>query len=117
MRQILYKKKHSVRHRSKMISISEQNEDSECRTRVRKSFVYIVTRVDEIAKSIADPEIFIKKSFDSKLLSERFSFRVRGAFFMTQDRYLFKVEFCHTLKINIIWFNKSFSPKKSVTLT
>jgi hypothetical protein len=84
---------------------------------VRKSFVYIVSPVDEIEANVRAPEIDIKKSFDTKKREEKFSFRVKGEFSITQGRRQFKVDFCHTLKIDIIWKGKIFSPKKSATLT
>lgn len=117
MKDILYKKKESLRNRRKMISIIEHSEDEQCRTAVHKSFVYIVTRADCLENNVERPEIFIRKAFDNKLLEEKFSFRVKGCFYMTKDRFIFKVEFCHTLRIDIVWKDKVFSPKKSVTLT
>ncbi len=117
MRDILYKKKESLKHRRKMVSIIEHAEDDQCRTSVHKSFVYLVNRADCIEKGIEKPEIFIRKVFDTKLQEERFSFRVKGCFYMTRDRFIYRVDFCHTLRIDIVWKNKVFSPKKSVTLT
>lgn len=116
MRQIEYKKRQSLKHRRKMIAITERAEDKDCRTHVRKSFVYVVRRVDHIEHT-PDPEIYIQKQLDTKLNIERFCFRVKGSFYMTRERHTFKVEFCHTLKINIVWKKINFSPKKSVTLT
>lgn len=117
MRNITYKKKQSLEHRRKLISISENSEDKECKTYVRKSFIYILTKAEEMAENYNPPEVFIKKRFDTKSLNERFSFRVKGAFYLNKERNLFKVDFCHTLRINIVWKSKIFSPKKSVTLT
>ena len=117
MRNIIYKKKQSLEHRRKLISICENSEDKECKTYVRKSFVYIVSKAEGMEEIPNPPEIFIKKRFDTKSLVERFSFKVKGSFYLTKERILFKVNFCHTLRINIIWKSKIFSPKKSVTLT
>ena len=117
MRNIIYKKKQSLEHRRKLISICENSEDKECKTYVRKSFVYIVSKVENAEEHPNPPEVFIKKRFDTKSLTERFSFRVKGAFYLKQERSVVKVNFCHTLRINIVWKSKIFSPKKSVTLT
>ena len=117
MRDVLYKKKESLKYRRKMISIIEHSEDDQCKTAVRKNFVYIVTRVDGVEKSIEKPQVFIRKELNKKTQEEKFSFRVKGSFYMTRDRFIFKVDFCHTLRIDIVWKNKIFSPKKSVTLT
>ena len=117
MRRILYKKMTSLLNRSKAVSVSETSEDKECKTYVRKNFVYIVTPdVEPQGEEISPPDIYIKKSFDSKTKEERFSFRVKGSFFITRERAIYKVSFCHSLSINISWKLKVFSPK-SVTLT
>ena len=117
MRHILYKKRQSIKNRRKVISINEHTEDKECKTNVRKSFAYVVSLANPDEKTLIEPQIYIKKSFDSKSQVEKFSFRVKGAFYMNKERYTLKVDFCHTLKIDISWKNKVFSPKKSATLT
>ncbi len=117
MREILYRKKQSLKTRRKIISLSERAEDTECRTHVRKSFVYIVTKVTEVKETLAQPEVFVKKAFNTKTKEENFSFRVKGSFYMNRDRVLFKIDFCHSLRIRIVWKTKNLSPKKSVTLT
>lgn len=117
MREILYKKRQSVKYRRKVIAIDESNQDKDCRTHIRKSFAYIVALANPADKALQEPEIYIKKSFNTKRQIEQFSFRVKGAFYMEKDRYVLKVNFCHTLKIDINWKNKVFSPKKSATLT
>ena len=117
MRKILYKKMTSLLNRSKAISVSESSEDKECKTYVRKNFVYIVSPdAHPEMEEINPPDIYIKKSYDTKTKEERFSFRVKGCFFITREQAFFKVCFCHSLNINITWKAKIFSPK-SVTLT
>ena len=107
----------SLLNRSKAISVSETSEDKECKTYVRKNFVYIVSPdVEPQEQTINPPDIYIKKSYDSKTKQERFSFRVKGSFYITRERAFYKVSFCHSLTINITWKLKVFSPK-SVTLT
>lgn len=117
MRTIEYKKRHSLKHHRKVISINENNEDKDCKTRVHKSFVYVVRNVARATDPLKEPHIFIRKRFNSKTREENFSFKVKGAFYMTRDRGLFKVDFCHALRIAIEWKDQIFSPKKSATLT
>lgn len=117
MREILYRKKESEKKHRKMISINEHTEDGECKTHIRKGFVYIVRKVEQIDKKVAKPEIYIVKSIDSKTRVEKFCFRVKGSFYLTKDRSIVQVDFYHTLRICLYWKNKIFSPKKSVTLT
>ena len=117
MRKILYKKKQSIPHRRKCITIDEKAEDKDCKTHVRKNFIYIVRKIKKTQKKFAEPEVYIKKTFDSKSCVEGFSFRVKGSFNINRVRNTFNVDFCHTLKIDIKWKNKTFSPNKSATLT
>jgi len=117
MRQLVYKKRQSLRNRRKGIAIHEFSEDKDCKTQVRKNFAYKVTRVEQVEGPGERPQIFILKEFNTQTKEEKFTFRVRGDFFLTRDRYVFKVEFCHTLRIGIHWKKNIFSPKKSVTLT
>ena len=117
MREISYRKKQSLKYRRKAIGIKEANRERDCVTRVRKNFVYILTPVRHAQPATEKPQIFVRKSFDSVKRQEKFSFRVKGVFFMARDRNIFRVDFCHTLKIGIVWNKDAFSPKKSATLT
>ena len=117
VREILYKRKQSLKTRKKVISLREKAEDKDCKTIVNKHFVYIVSRVDSMEEQLASPDVFIKKSILTKSKTEKFSFRVKGSFYLNKDRMIYLVGFCHSLKILIEWKQKDFSPKKSVTMT
>ena len=116
MRRILYRKMTSLQNRSKAISVSESSEDKECKTFVKKSFIYIVTPHIDADEQAFFPDIFIKKSYNTRTREEKFSFRVKGLFYLNRDETIFRVDFCHTLHIHITWKPKVFSPK-SVILT
>ncbi len=117
MREIAYRQKHSLKYRRKMIGINEVTKERDCTTRVRKNFVYILTPVRHVQPSTEKPQIFVRKSFNTVRRQEKFSFRVKGVFYMARERHIFKVDFCHTLRIGIVWNKDAFSPKKSATLT
>ncbi len=117
MRTIEYKKRYSLKHHRKIISINENNEDKDCKTHVHKSFVYVVSQAPLGAPALSDSQIFIRKKFDSKTNSENFLFKIKGAFYINRGRNILKVDFCHTLRIDIIWKCKILSPQKSATLT
>jgi hypothetical protein len=117
MKRLLFRKHASAQNGLKNITLMTRNEDAESKTRVYKNFSYKVTVCDEQDQEPEAPQIFIKKSFDSKRSIEKFSFQVKGWFYTIQKRVLFKVEFEHTLCIKILWKVKIFSPKKSVMLT
>jgi len=117
MRQIEYRKRHSLKYRRKLISIRELADDKECSTKVQKSFIYKIKNLEYTKTVDSCPQIFIRKHIDNRRQIEYFHFKVKGSFSLKQGRCSYVVEFCHILKINIYWKDKIFSPKKSGTLT
>ncbi len=99
------------------MSICETSDEQDCKTSVRKHFIYVVSKEDKIDQNINPPRIDIKKYLNTKTKEERFQFRVKGYFYISREQALFKVRFCHSLKIGIVWKPKELSPKKSATLT
>ncbi len=116
MKEILFRNATSLAKRRKALSISEISEDKECKTFVRKSFIYLVTPQMRVEQTVPQPDIYIRKFTSAKTKEEKFSFRVKGYFYIAKDYCFLKVSFCHCLKINILWKAKIFSPK-SATLT
>jgi len=117
MRILQFKKKTDRNNHIKTFSITQKNEDKQCVTRVHKSFLYNVSHTAKIAPVIEQPQVYIKKCFDSEKSIEKLKFKVEGCFYVTHDRVLFRVDFKHSLIIHIKWKNKIFSPKKSEILT
>ena len=115
MRDILHKTTAILKGRGKVISLREHAEEKECVTDVRKNFIYLASEAQhEEEPSI--PQVHIKKFFDSVSNDEKFSFRVKGFFYVNHSRRLMKVDYCHTLRINLHWKVKATSPKKTVTM-
>jgi hypothetical protein len=115
MRDILHKTTAILNGRGKVITLREHAEEKECVTDVRKNFIYLATEAQsEEDQSI--PHVHIAKSFDSVRQDEKFSFRVKGFFYVNHSRRLMKVAYCHTLRINLHWNMKTSSPKKTVTM-
>jgi hypothetical protein len=106
----------SLARRKKTLSISERSEDKECQTRVKKSFIYLVSAQETMDEVLAGPVIYIKKCRNTKTQQEYFYFRIKGCFYLAKDKNFFKVRFCHCLKIHILWKTKQFSSPKSATL-
>jgi len=115
MRDILHKTSSILQGRGKVISLREHAEEKECVTDVRKHFIYIATEVP-CEETATIPQVHIKKSFDSVSHDEKFSFRVKGFFYVNHSRRLMKVAYCHTLRIILHWNAKVSSPKKTVTM-
>ncbi len=117
MKEILFKKKSDLKRRTKLLSISQDNEDKDCKTHVQKSFSYIVSGAESREEEIVAPQVYIRKTLNTKTHVEQFCFEVKGSFYMSHNRCLLKVRFHHTLVIDITWKDKVFSPKKSAVLT
>ena len=115
MRDILHKTAAVLHGRGKVITLREHAEEKECVTDVRKNFIYVATEAQsEEEQSI--PRLHVRKFFDSVSRDERFSFRVKGFFYVNHSRRLMKVEYCHTLRINLHWKVEASAPKKTVTM-
>lgn len=116
MKKVLHKTRVAFDNRIKMTKIIEDKEDKDCITKIRKTFVYVLTPVVGEAQAPAEPEIKIRKSFDTKTRDEKFAFRIKGSIHVNHKRQLIRVDYCHGLRIHLKWKTKVFSPKKSVTV-
>lgn len=117
MKQIIYKKKTNLEKRLKTFSVIQEMDEKESITKIKKSFSYHIVAAENSQPVTEEPEVSIKKQFDSEKQIEQFSFRVKGYFYMTHNRMFIKVYFRHNLNIRIVWKTKVFSPKKSEILT
>lgn len=117
MKDIQYKKQLNKKKNLKTVTIHQKSEDKDCVTRIRKGFLYNISENFDENTEITSPEIFIKKNFDTKKRVESFSFKVKGHFFIKQNRRLLKVRFRHSLNIKMQWKTKIFSPDESEMLT
>ncbi len=115
MRDILHKTTAVLQGRGKVITLREHTDEKECVTDVRKNFVYVATEAQSEGKQ-SIPRVHIAKSFDSVRRDEKFSFRVKGFFYVNHSRRLMRVDYCHTLRINLHWKIKAPTPKKIVTM-
>ena len=115
MRDVLHKTTEILKGRGKVITLREHTDEKECITDVRKNFIYLASEAQsEEEQSI--PRVHIAKSFDSVHRDEKFSFRVKGFFYVNHSRRLMRVDYCHTLRINLHWKIKTSTPKKTVTM-
>ena len=112
MKTLLFKRRCDPHNRIKSFSIQQENEDQECITRIRKSFRYDISIIDQVDPEPNPANVYIKKYFGSEKRIEKFSFQVKGTFCLTHKQQLLKVEFSHALNIHIYWKTKNFSPKK-----
>ncbi len=101
MREIAFKNITSHQKRRKIISLAEKMERDNCLISSYKTLVYIVSPQTEKVRNLSQPEYYISKFYDSKAKEERFWLRVKGTSYIVQNSSLFKVDFCHSLKIEI----------------
>jgi len=101
MREIAFKNLTSTVKRRKVISLIEKTEKEGYLISSQKSIVYIVTAVVSQIRDLPQPEYHICKTYDSKEKIEKFSLRVKGTSYIVQDGTFLKVDFCHSLRIEI----------------
>lgn len=114
IRNVTYKK-HEFPDRGRVISIRENSADKECATRVMKNFVYLVSRADEIPQNVPSPEIRMTKKVAEEGRCETFIFKVKGAIFVKEKRFIYRVDYSHGLTVHMNWKNHVLS-SKPVTL-
>ncbi|HBO97633.1 MAG TPA: hypothetical protein DE315_08915 [Candidatus Omnitrophica bacterium] len=115
MKEILHKRRRDLGRGTKLITINSRIEDKESRTRVRKSFLYHVTRSEEAKVAVNAPEIFIRKSFDTLNKIEKFCFQIKGSFFTTNGEVVARVYFHHCLNVQVSWKDFNLPQKVSGT--
>ena len=114
MKDILYKKRCDTHNRTKAFSILQRTEDTECVTKIHKSFRYMVYKTDkETAGQLEPPQVYIKKFISTSKCLEKFSFQIKGTLYITHKDHVLRVDFQHTLNIHLTWKSKSFLPKHS----
>lgn len=118
MKTMVFKRNQNLQRGTKFLHITSRYKETDCVTIVKKGFLYKVKRAKSLEPKIESPEVYIRKYFDTKHQVEKFSFRVKGTFYMTHERVLMQVDFHHSLNIKIHWSGqKKVSPKKSENLT
>ena len=113
MKELLHKRRRDVHKGTKLITINSRIEDKESRTRVRKSFLYHVTRAEKAVAGMTPPEIYIRKSFDTIHKIEKFCFQIKGNFYTANGGLVARVYFHHCLNVQIAWKDFFISPKTS----
>lgn len=112
MKELLHKRRRDLHKGMKLITINSRIEDKESRTRVRKSFLYRVTRAPKGSALASAPEIYIRKSFDTEHRIEKFSFQIKGNFYTTNGDLVARVYFHHCLNVQISWKDFFFLPQE-----
>ena len=115
MRKILHKTREVLKGRGRIVVITEQKEDRDSVSDVRKEFVYAAKEA-HIEETLPVPVVHIEKSYDSKNHDEFFALQVKGAMYSYRNRRLMKIGYSHRLRIRLHWKDHVASPKKFVTM-
>src|ERR1700749_661092 len=85
MRDIIHKTTGILQGRGKVITLREHTDEKDCVTDVRKNFIYVAYEAQSEEPQAA-PLVHIAKSFDRVRRDEKFSFRVKGFFYVNHSR-------------------------------
>ncbi len=110
MKNITYKKREFI-DRGRVVSIRENSADKDCTTRVMKNFVYLVSRIDQIPEEIEAPQIRIIKKLEGASRAESFLFRIKGEIYIREKRFIYRVQYCHSLHVHLLWKTHVLSSK------
>lgn len=116
MKKILHKTSDRFNKRAKVIIVNEDSQDKECHTTIEKKFLYIMDPGHSRERDTEKPDITVKKSYDTVRNIERFHIKVKGTTSIEKNRQSYRVDFCHSLKINIDWNAKFLSPETSAAV-
>ncbi|MBF0123359.1 MAG: hypothetical protein HQL21_08165 [Candidatus Omnitrophica bacterium] len=116
MKDVVYLKKELGHRAGRYVSIREFQSDKECESRITKNFVYLVHNADTIPQNLPKPRIDITKRIDTESQTEGFRFKVKGVVYMKQNRFIYRVDYCHSLFIRMVWKTHVLSSKGPVAL-
>jgi hypothetical protein len=103
MKNLIYSKKDLVQRCGRAVSVREVAADRECDTQTRKSFVYLVHRVDAVPQQVPAPNVRVIKAVDTRELKEFFFLRIKGTVYFKQGRFIHRVDYLHSLQVRMLW--------------
>jgi hypothetical protein len=103
MKKVTYRKRDLARFRGRFVAIREIHRDTDCDTQIAKNFVYLLSRADQLPDKPPTPMIYVTKRIDTAANSEIFRLKVKGEIFVTRGRFIYRVEYCHSLKVRLLW--------------
>ena len=106
LREISYRSHKSLARGRRVLAVTERAENKFSFTHTRKVFIYQAEQLRDIATPLVEPEISIIKVCDTKTKREKYYFRVKGVFYIIGGRYPIRVNFCHSLLVEIVQKHK-----------
>lgn len=103
MKNVVYMKRDLSANKGRAVSIREILNDKDCDSRIIKNYVYLVRRVDSVPEEIPKAQINVVKNIDTDAQEEMFRLRVKGMVFIKQNRFVYRIDYCHSLLIRMVW--------------
>jgi hypothetical protein len=103
MKKVTYKKRDLARFKGRFVSIREFHPDADCDTNIAKNFVYLLSRADQLPEKAPTPTIQVTKKIDTAANTETFRLKVKGDIYISRGRFIYRVEYCHSLKVRLLW--------------
>lgn len=103
MKDVVCRKRDLFKNRGRIVSVIEDVTQHDINTRVVKNFVYIVRRVDAVPKMLPTPKIRMLKGVDTQARQEHFIFKVKGAVYIKEKRFIVELRYSHSLNIFMQW--------------
>lgn len=101
MRDLLFKNLTSESNGRKILCSSEISEKEGVRTVVRRHFVYFVRQLEQKPAEEDKPYLYVLKEHNTRQKLERFYCRMKGSMVVLKNGHLFKINFMHSLRINL----------------
>jgi hypothetical protein len=103
MKNVTYRKRDLMGYKGRFVAIREIHPDVDCDTNIAKNFVYLLSRADQLPEKPPIPTIHVTKQIDTAANTETFRLRVKGEIFIARGRFIYRVEYCHSLKVRLLW--------------
>ena len=101
MKEVLYKNQTSTKNKRRVIFVSEKSENKDTITHIHRTFIYVVAKEVDAPGDLPAPVFHIVKHYNTKTKEEKFSFRVKGIFYVIREKSFLLIHFCHSLRVDV----------------
>ena len=96
MKNVTYLKRDLSGNKGRVVSVRESLSTKECDSQIAKNYVYLVRSVDMIPEEIPSAQIYMDKKIETDTQKEGFRFKVKGAVYIKKNRFIYRVDYCHS---------------------
>jgi len=100
MRDLVLKQISSQDKKKRAISSCEISREGNLHTRLVRHFICMVRKMDTPGQTLNfKPQIYVHKYLDTQTHRESFLYRLKGKVCLVQNKELYIVDFCHSVRI------------------